>query len=200
LGVTTQPRHRHHRDTTGGADGNERLTAIIGAVLLILFAVEGLTILSLRRLLTLHFLAGMLLLGPVALKIASTAYRFGRYYTGGAEYIRKGPPAPLLRLLGPVVIGMSLAVLGTGVELAFAGPGRGRWLVLHKASFVLWFAVMTVHVVAYAPRLPGLLARRGNGPARRVLAGSRTRWLLVAASLAGGLVVAMLTVHLSARW
>ena len=206
MGVTTQSRHRHHRDTTGGAQGNERLTAMTGAVLLILFAVEGATILSLRRLLTLHFFVGMLLLGPVVLKIASTTFRFARYYAGGAEYVRKGPPAPLLRLLGPLVIATSLAVLGTGVELAFAGRREGQWLFLHKASFVLWFAVMTVHVIAYAPRLPGLLARRqparGRGAiaGRGTLAGSGRRWLLLAASLAGGLIVAALTVHLSARW
>jgi hypothetical protein len=148
----------------------------------------------------------MLLLGPVVLKIASTTFRFARYYTGGAEYVRKGPPAPLLRLLAPLVIATSLAVLGTGVVLAFAGPREGQWLFLHKASFVLWFAAMTVHVIAYAPRLPGLLARRrpararGAVTGRGTLAGSGTRWLLLATSLAGGLIVAALTVHLSARW
>jgi hypothetical protein len=34
------------RDGTGGAEGNARLTALTGAALLILFAVEGFTILS----------------------------------------------------------------------------------------------------------------------------------------------------------
>jgi hypothetical protein len=41
------PRHADSR--SGGAEGNERLTAASGAVLLILLAVEGLTILSLRQ-------------------------------------------------------------------------------------------------------------------------------------------------------
>ena len=75
-----------------------------GAVLLILLAVEGFTILRVGRLLTLHFFLGMLLLGPVALKAGSVIYRFARYYTGSEPYRRKGPPAPLLRLLGPVII------------------------------------------------------------------------------------------------
>ena len=57
----------------GGAEGNERLTAMTGAVLLVLLAVEGFTILRLGRLLTLHFFLGMLLLGPVALKAGSRA-------------------------------------------------------------------------------------------------------------------------------
>src|ERR1700761_9310388 len=60
----------------GGATGNERLTAMTGAVLLILLLVEGFTILRLGRLLTLHFFLGMLLIGPVALKAGSVTYRF----------------------------------------------------------------------------------------------------------------------------
>jgi hypothetical protein len=42
-----------------------------GAVLLVLLAVEGFTILRVGRLLTLHVFLGMLLLGPVALKAGS---------------------------------------------------------------------------------------------------------------------------------
>jgi hypothetical protein len=110
------------RSGTGGAEGNERITALTGMVLLILFAVEGFTILSIHRLLTLHFFLGMLLIGPVALKACSVLYRFVRYYTGAEEYRRKGPPTPLLRVLGPIVLLSSLAVIGTGVMLAITGP------------------------------------------------------------------------------
>ena len=63
---------------SGGPEGNERLTAATGAVLLVLFAVEGVTILFLGQLLTLHFFIGLLLTGPVGLKIGSTGYRFYR--------------------------------------------------------------------------------------------------------------------------
>ena len=83
----------------GGAEGNERLTVLTGAVLLLLLAAEGFTILRIGRLLTLHFFLGMLLIGPVALKAGSVLYRFFRYYAGSAPYQRKGPPAPLLRLV-----------------------------------------------------------------------------------------------------
>ncbi|HTP15828.1 MAG TPA: hypothetical protein VMK13_08325 [Streptosporangiaceae bacterium] len=200
MSVIDKPRHRLRAESTGGAAGNERLTALTGAVLLVVFAAEGVTILRLRELLTLHFFLGMLLLGPVTLKIGSTAYRFARYYTGAPPYVRKGPPAPLLRVLGPLVIATSVAVIGTGVVLAITGPQAGPWLFLHKASFVLWFAVMTIHVLWYAPRLPRLLASGAAGRTRQVLAGAATRWLLLAAALGGGLVVAVLTMHMSARW
>jgi hypothetical protein len=182
-----------------GAEGNERLTGLTGAVLLIGFAVEGVTILALHRLLTLHIFLGMLLIGPVALKVGSTCYRFARYYTGAVCYVRKGPPAPLMRLLGPFVILTSLAVLGTGVALAFSGPGNGPWLFAHKASFVLWFGCMSVHVLAHAWRLPRILLGTRGG-VRMTVSGGRIRWLLVGASLAGGLLIALLTIHLAAPW
>jgi len=149
----------------GGAEGNERLTAITGAVLLVLLAAEGFTILRLGRLLTLHFFLGMLLLGPVALKAGSVIYRFVRYYSGSAPYRRKGPPALLLRLLGPVIMLLTACVFGSGVMLAVTGPGQGPWLFLHKASFILWFCAMAIHVLAYVPRLPRLLAAEARGTA-----------------------------------
>jgi len=200
VSVIGKPRHRRAAGGTGGAQGNERLTALTGAVLLVLFAAEGCTVVSVQHLLTLHFVLGMLLLGPVALKISATTYRFVRYYTGSLPYVRKGPPAPLLRLLGPLVILTSVTVLGSGVALAITGPQHGSWLLVHKASFVLWFAVMTIHVLWYVPRLPRLLAAWPVGRTRQVLAGAWTRWLLLAASLAGGLIVAALTLHLAGRW
>lgn len=198
--MTARSRHRRQPATAEGAEGNERLTALTGVVLLAGFAVEGVTVLSVRHLLTLHVFVGMLLIGPVALKICSTCYRFARYYTGAAAYVRKGPPAPLLRLLGPFVILTSLAVLGTGIVLAAAGPGSGPWLLLHKASFVLWLGVMSIHVLAYAWRLPRILLGRRPGAARAAVRGGGARWLLVAGAMAGGLLVAVLTVHLAAPW
>jgi len=202
LTLTGNARHRHRRATdTDGVAGNERLTAMTGTVLLALFAAEGVTILRLHELLTVHFFLGMLLLGPVALKVGSTGYRFVRYYTGSAPYVRKGPPALPMRLLGPLVMATSLGVLGTGVVLAAVGPGNGQWLFLHKATFVLWFGAMTIHVLVYAPRLPRLLL--GGPTAERAaarLAGQGTRWLLLAAALAGGVVIAMATLHLAVPW
>lgn len=194
----------------GGAEGNERLTVMTGAVLLLLLAVEGFTILRLGRLLTLHFFLGMLLLGPVALKAGSVMYRFFRYYTGSAPYRRKGPPAPLLRILGPVVLLLTVCVFGTGVMLAVVGPaGRQPWLFYHKATFVLWFGAMVIHVLAYLPRLPRLLYSEAGGgrhltgtasQAAAMLGGRGVRLSLLVGSLAAGLVIALLTVHLAHAW
>jgi hypothetical protein len=200
-------------ERSGGAEGNERLTVLTGAVLLLLLAAEGLTILRIGRLLTLHFFLGMLLLGPVALKAGSVLYRFFRYYAGSAPYRRKGPPAPLLRLLGPVLMLLTAVVFGSGVMLAIVGPsGRQPWLLFHKASFILWFGAMTIHVLAYVSRLPRLLYAEARGTATpqnggwpharaaQVLGGRGVRLSLLIASLAAGLVIALLTVRLAGAW
>jgi hypothetical protein len=210
---------------SGGAEGNERLTAMTGAVLLILLAVECYTILHIGRLLTLHVFLGMLLLGPVTLKAGSVLYRFTRYYTGNAPYRRKGPPALLLRVIGPIIVLLTACVFGSGIMLAVTGPGYGyggpgRWLVVHRISFIAWAFFITVHVLAYVWRLPRLLAAEARGVstaegetgglagagrqhARRamdVLGGRGTRLGLLVASLLAGLVIALLTVHLVGKW
>ena len=203
MSVRTEPRHRRGAsDATGRAEGNERLTAMTGAVLLVLLAAEGVTILLKRQLLTEHFFIGMLLVGPVLLKMGSTSYRFVRYYTGSAPYVRKGPPALLLRLLGPVVIATSVGVIGSGIALALVGPGPSPWLFLHKATFVLWFGAVGIHVLWYAPRLPRLLSSRSAGwdRARTSLAGAGRRWMVLTAALAVGLVIALATYHLAGSW
>jgi len=195
-----------------------------GAVLLIALAVEGYTILRIGRLLTLHVFLGMLLLGPVTLKAASVIYRFARYYTGSEPYRRKGPPQPLLRLIGPVIILLTAAVFGSGIMLAVTGPsfgygGPGEWLTIHRLSFIAWLFFMAIHVLTYAWRLPRLLAAEARGVsleegetaghagagrhARRavqVLGGRGTRLALLVASLLAGLVIALLTVHLTGKW
>jgi len=195
--VTTLRSGRHANRDSDGAEGNERLTAWTGMVLLLLLAAEGFTILRIGRLLTLHFFLGMLLLGPVGVKIGSTGYRFARYYTGSEPYRRKGPPVLLLRVLGPVIVASTLGVFGSGVALAVLGPAhRWPWFFLHKGSFLVWVAAMTIHVLWYAPQVPRIL----SSDVRGVLSGRGIRLSLLAAALAGGLVIALLTVHLAGAW
>jgi hypothetical protein len=193
-----------------GADGNERLTAITGAFLLVLFAVEGVTILSLSSLLYWHYFVGFLLVGPACVKIGSTGYRFARYYTGSPAYVRKGPPMILLRVLGPFVVLTSCAVIGTGVALGFGRDTRVAglpMLLLHKGFFVLWAGAMTIHVLAYVWRLPALVTadfRAGRGSRARAAAaavgGRALRWSLTAAGLGGGLALALAFAHLASSW
>ena len=141
-----------------------------------------------------------MLVGPVLLKLGSTGYRFVKYYAGSAPYVRKGPPALLFRLLGPVVIATSAGVIGSGIGLAFY-RARPLLLLAHKAFFVLWFGAMTIHVLWYAPQLPRLLSAGTNRVrAQAAPAGAGRRWLLLSAALGLGLAVALATYHLAGNW
>lgn len=146
----SHPHERAGRSPAAGVEGNARLTATNGVLLIGLLAVEGVTILSVRQMITLHMYLGILLVGPVLLKTASTCYRFVRYYGGAAAYRRKGPPHPVLRLIGPLVILSTLAVLGTGIGLIFTGPDhREPLLTLHQGSFIAWVALTSIHVLGH---------------------------------------------------
>lgn len=78
-----------------GVQGNERLTATTGLILLALLAVEGFTVLSVRGMFGMHVFVGLLLLPPIGLKLASTGYRFTRYYTRNRAYREAGVGAGL---------------------------------------------------------------------------------------------------------
>ncbi len=188
----------------GGTDGNEQLTAVTAVILLALFAVLGISILRLSQLLWLHLFLGVLLAGPVALKLASTGYRFIRYYTGNNAYRRKGPPHPLMRLLGPFVILTTIGVFLTGLLLLIDGPGASMTLrTLHKGTFILWLGAVGIHVLGHLAELPTALRavsraeRRARGRIRQsvsshAMPGSSGRALAVLIALGAGVVLALL--------
>lgn len=173
-------------------EGNARLTALAGIVLLVLLAAEGVTILSIRRLLPLHYFIGLLLIPPVLLKLGSTGWRFARYYMGDPVYRAAGPPLLLLRLAGPVAVASTVAVLATGVELWLFGDRYGLgWLTAHKASFVIWFGAMAIHVLGHLERAPALALRDlVNRPRIR---GRVSRQAVTLGSVLMGLVLALAT-------
>jgi hypothetical protein len=205
--VGQQPPGDGHREATvearAGTEGNARLTGGSAAVLLVLLAAEGATIPFVGRLVAPHIFIGMLLVPPVLLKLASTGYRFARYYAGSSAYRRKGPPPLPLRVLAPGVVLTTLALFATGIALAVSGPqGSGELKFLHQASFVAWFGAMTIHVLAHALELPSLALpdwRRGGGR-EATLAGAGLRIVLLCGAVVAGLALALATVSLAAPW
>jgi hypothetical protein len=136
----------------GGTLGNELLTSTTGALLIVLLAVLGVSIIRIGSLLWVHLFVGLLLIGPLALKLASTGYRFVRYYTRNPRYRSKGAPPTPLRLLAPLVVLSTLVVMVSGVILLFAGPqSRGTFFPIHKISFFVWLAFTALHVLAHLP-------------------------------------------------
>src|SRR3954451_3547672 len=139
----------------GGSAGNEQLTLALAALLIVLLAVEGATILQINSLLTVHAFVGMLLIPVVGLKVASTGWRLLRYYRGGEEYVLRGPPNVVLRVLvAPVLLLTTVLVFATGVALLALGQTEGTLVGLHKASFVVWVGAFSLHVLAHLLRLP----------------------------------------------
>ena len=131
---------RIKRLLAGGSAGNQQLTAVVAAILLLLLAIEGATLLQLGSLLTVHAFVGMLLIPLVGLKLASTGWRMLRYYLGGEEYVRRGPPHVVLRVLvAPLIVLSTVVLFGTGVALLALGQTSGTVVGLHKASFIVWF-------------------------------------------------------------
>lgn len=194
---------RAGRITGGGTTGNERLTAVTGAVLLAFLAVLGVTIIQIRQLLWLHLFLGMLLIGPVALKLGTTGYRFVRYYTGSPTYRHEGPPAALLRAMGPIVVISTVIVFASGVALLFAGPSsRNTLLPIHKVTFFVWLAFMALHVLAHLPRiLPALRADYGRRPELGIeVTGRSGRVLALAGALTAGLVLAVMVIPEFGPW
>jgi len=187
----------------GGVDGNERLTAATAVALILLLAAEGVTILFLRPLFSVHVFVGMLLIPPVALKLGSTGWRFFRYYSGRLEYVRRGPPVLPLRLLAPLVVASTIGVFATGVALLVVGPAGGIVRGLHKASFAVWLVTTGIHVLAHLRRIPGLALadwRDRPVPPARAVPGSFRRQLLLALALVAGAVLAISTVHFAQPW
>jgi hypothetical protein len=170
----------------GGSDRNEQLTAILATLLLVLLAIEGATLLNIRSLMSVHAFVGMLLLPVVALKLVSTGWRMISYYIGGEEYVRRGPPHLAIRaLVAPVVVVSTIFLFATGVALLALDQSQGALVGLHKASFVVWFLAMSVHVLTRLTRVPRSLGQRLPGLALRIG--------IVGASLVAGLALAMLT-------
>jgi len=183
----------------GGTDGNATLVALTAVILIVGLAIEGVSLLAIRPLLSLHVFVGLVLIPPVLLKLASTGYRFVRYYTRDPEYLKKGPPALLMRLLiAPVLVAATCGVFATGVALLALGPGGGIVLGLHKASFVIWAGAFAIHVFAYAFRLPGLVgADWGRG---RGTSGMALRHGIVALALVAGLIIAVASLPAVQPW
>ncbi len=193
---------------TGGPAGNARLTACIGLGLLIAFLAELVTLLDVTGLISWHIVIGVLLIPPALAKTATTGWRILRYYTGNRAYRQAGPPPLLLRLLGPVVVLTTLAVLGTGLVLIAVGPDATftpllavagqqiSWLTLHQVTFIAWGAATGLHVLART--VPAARLALTRWPSR--LAGTPARGLTLLATVVVAAIAAVIILRLSGSW
>jgi hypothetical protein len=176
-------------------DGNERLTAAVGLVLIVLTIIELATIVfGLGQFLSLHTFVGFVLIPPVLLKLASTAWRFTRYYTRSEPYLLKGAPELVMRLLAPLLVAATLVLFGSGVAMGILhGHSLSVARRLHGPVSVLWMILIGVHVLVYLKR--ALISSKEDvvAASRASVRGARARTYLLAGAIVAGVAIGAAT-------
>jgi hypothetical protein len=196
------PRATVNRRRRFNPDGNERLTATVGLILLVLTVVELGTLLGgLHQFLSLHVFVGLVLLPPIALKLASTGWSFIRYYTRNEDYRVKGAPQLVMRLLAPLLVLFTVLLFGSGVAM---GILRGHALDIarrvHGPSAFFWTVLIGLHALVYIGRALRSAAADAVPVTRRESAGARSRIYLVAGAIVAGLVLGTATLPRQHQW
>ena len=180
------------RPVAGGSAGNEQLTAVVASILLVLFAIEGATLLNIDSLLGVHVFVGILLVPVVGLKLGSVAWRMVRYYLGHEDYVRQGPPHVAMRaIVAPLIVLSTALLLGTGIALLALGQTSPVLVGLHQASFIVWLGATSVHVLGHVLKVPRLLRTRVPGLGLRLFA--------TAGAVVAGLALAVATIPAADR-
>ena len=189
------------QEQLGGPEGNARLTGMTAAVLLVLLAVEGATLLQLHSLITPHVVIGMVLVPFVVVKMSTTGWRMAKYYLGAAPYRERGAPPMLLRLLGPVLVIVTVAVFASGIALLLVPHSmRHTMFFLHKVTFILWFGAMTVHVLGPVVDPSRLAPADFVARTRRQVRGAGPRIWTLAATLVVGILLAAVMAPTIGPW
>ncbi len=151
--------------------------------------------------LSLHVFVGLVLIPPVLLKLASTGWRFVRYYSGSPPYVEKGAPQLPMRLLAPLLITATVILFASGVAM---GLLHGQSLViarrLHGPASVIWMILVGVHVLVYLKR--SLISSREDvePESRAAVRGARVRAYLLSFAVVAGIVVGAATLPAQHRW
>lgn len=170
-------------------------------MLLVLLAAEGVTLLQLHSLVTPHVVIGMVLVPFVLVKIGSTTWRMVHYYRGSPPYRARGAPPLPLRLLGPVVVVLTVLVFASGIALLLVPHSmRDQIYFVHKASFVLWFGAMALHVLGHVVETSRLAPADLVARTRRQVRGAGPRLWAQASCLVVGVLLAVVMVPTIAPW
>jgi len=181
--------------------GNARLTALASAVLFVLLLVEFLTVPNLHELIAVHLFVGVLLLGPLAVKLGSTGYRFLRYYMRSPAFVRAGPPHMALRVLAPLLVITTLAVIGTGIALLAIPPDQaGTLRVVHVFSFLFWLPLVAVHALAHIGQVPRLIRDDWSKHSAEEAPGRTFRLSMILGALVAGVVAVIVALPAVAPW
>jgi hypothetical protein len=182
--------------------GNERLTAAVGLLVLVPVAVEVATILlGVHTFMSVHVFVGLALIPAVALKLASTGWRFVRYYTRSRPYVVQGPPQLAMRLLAPLFVVATVVLFGSGVAMGLLhGQSLQDARRLHGPASVIWLVLLGLHVLVYFGRAWRSAAGDAVSADRVAVRGSTARAYAVATAIVCGLVLGAALVPAQHRW
>lgn len=177
-----------------GVRSNLRLTAVVGVLMLVPLVVVSLTGLAFDQFWRVHYFAGFLVVPLLLVKLGSTGWRMARYYLGNPRYRAAGPPRPLLRVMAPLFVVSTIVLFVSGIVMWFAHSRLQPWSTLHTDSAVVFAITGSIHVLAYVRRAgtetaAELSRRRRDAIPRR----ARRRGAMIA-TLAVGLVLAVVTI------
>ena len=95
-------------------------------------------------------------------------------------------------MLGPALVVVTVMLFATGIALLFVkGSIDQTLLFLHKASFVLWFGVMAIHVLGHIGETAKLAPRDFLRRTRRNVPGASTRNIVLLTTIAIGAVLGL---------
>jgi hypothetical protein len=172
---------------------NARITVNSAVVLAVLFVIEVVTVvIKPRSVLTLHVVVGLLLVPPLLVKLGSVTWRMVGYYRGDADFKRNGAPSPVLRVLGPLLTLATVAVLTSGIVLLLSPAALGGSMRrIHSLSFYLWLILVIAHVALHVRDIRRIAPQDWVRASRRAVPGAFVRQMLLLASLAAGVVLAL---------
>ena len=182
--------------------GNERLTAAVGLLLLVPVLVEAATVLlGVHTFMSVHVFVGLALIPAVLLKLASTGWRFARYYTRSRAYVAQGPPQIAMRLLAPLFVTATVVLFGSGVAMGLLhGHALQIARSLHGPASVVWLVLIGLHVLVYLKRALRSTPQDILPTKQRPVRGGTARAYALAIVVIAGLVVGAATVRAQHRW
>jgi hypothetical protein len=201
-GYSTMALKRADHESRFNPGGNERLTAAVGLLVLAPILVEVATVLlGVHTFMSWHVFLGLALIPAVLLKLASTGWRFLRYYTRSPAYVALGPPQLAMRLLAPLFVAATVVLFGSGVAMRLLhGHDLQIGRNLHGPASVIWLALLGLHTLVYLGRALNRAADDALPAKRRPLSGARARAFALTAAVILGLALGAATVPAQHRW
>ena len=182
--------------------GNKRLTAAVGVLLLAPVLLEIATVLfGVHTFMSWHVFVGLALIPLVVLKLATTGWRFARYYTRSRAYVANGPPQAAMRLLAPFLVVATVVLFGSGVAMGLL-HGHALQIArrLHGPAAAIWLLLLGLHVLVYLGRALRDTADDVLPADRTSVRGKAVRRYMLATAVVGGLVLGGALVPAQHRW